>query len=152
MSTTDDVLYRVMTDCRDRGGEVLETICEAIYELHRAHLRRETPPEPLGLACVIGDALNDARRTGAITADEAFTALREMLDWTLPMVEDSHDPSAGGKRESTPPLGTKGYEFPNDFGYPLETLYDHHGLEGQDERVPSAVVLDEFAPLPASIE
>ena len=98
MSRTGDVLYRVMADCRNHGSGVLETICEAIHELNRAQLPRESPPEPLCLVCVIGDALDDARHTGAITADEAFEALREMLDWAQPMVEGFHDQATGEKR------------------------------------------------------
>lgn len=66
-------------------GDSREEACAAFYELLRARQRQERPTDPVGLLCVVADALRTAARSGAITGQERNDALHETLQWAAEM-------------------------------------------------------------------
>lgn len=123
------------------GGD-REEACAAFYELWRARQRQERPTDPVGLLCVVSDALRTAARAGAITSQEHSDTLHEALRWAAEMLPAAPDGN-GAQPADVPLLDSKGHDPPFDLGFPLEALYDAAGLTGAD-RVPSAVVLDQI--------
>ena len=135
MPDIDVIMHKIMLSRAGRGDAALDDICEAYYELRRAKWREEAPENPVALLGVIADDLNDAVSAGTVTPAEGLAALSEALEWTLLMVPQPLGPAP----KALPPLGSRGYEDPYNYGFPLDELYDDADLCGAS-RVPSSVV------------
>ena len=135
MLEIDVIMHKIMLSRAGRSDAVQDDICEAYYELRRATWREEAPENPVALLGVIADHLNRAVGEGSVTPAEGLAALSQALNWTLSMVPRP----LGPELKAPPPLGSRGYEDPYNYGFPLDELYDDADLCGAG-RVPSSVV------------
>ena len=135
MLEIDVIMHKIMLSRAGRSDARLDDICEAYYELRRATWREEAPENPVALLGVIAAGLNDAVDAGSVTPAEGLAALNKALDWILLMVPQPLGPAP----KAPPPLGSRGYEDPYNYGFPLDELYDDADLCGAG-RVPSSVV------------
>ena len=139
MSDTITTMRSALASCAARNPAEADSAAEAFYELLRAHRRQEAAPDPIGCVAVVGDAVSDAARAGAVTPSEALSALHDIIGLAAPMVPRL-GPGGTPQAPTLPALDSQGHAPPHDFGFPLEVLYDLEGLEG-DDRVPHNAVL-----------